>query len=79
MDWPPCNPDLDFIGNLWRAMKHELYRLYPDLHELKNNTADMEILTALIKEVLECIDQEHIPKLVVSIPTQLDACQNTEG
>ena len=59
-------------------MKHQLYRLYPDLHELKNNTADMEILTARIKEVLECIDQEHIPKLVVSIPTQLDAGRNTE-
>ena len=54
-------------------MKHELYRLYPDLHELKNNTADMEILTARIKEVLESIRSgTYTEACKVSIPTQLD-------
>ena len=50
--------------------------LYPNLHELKDNTANMEIFKARIKEAWECIDQVHIQKLVASIPARLDACRD---
>ena len=40
-------------------------------HELKINTADMEIW--------KISNQEDIPKLVASIPTRFDACRDAEG
>ena len=61
------------------TLKYELYRLYSTLHGLKDNTADIEILTARISEVWEWIDQAHVQKLVASIPVRLDECQDTRG
>ena len=71
--WPPCSPDLNPIEHVWKALKHGLYRLYPNLHAL-NNTADVEILKARIKEAWKYIYQAHIQKLVASIPARLDVC-----
>ena len=79
IDWSPCNPDLNSIEHVWRALKYKLYWLYPNLHELKNNTAKVEIFISRIKEAWEFIDQEHIRKLVASIPARLDACQKARG
>ena len=79
IDWPSCNPDLNPLEHVWRALKHELYWLYPNLHELKNNEAGMEIFKSRIKEAWECIDQEHIRKLVASIPTRLDTYRDAKG
>ena len=79
MDWPSSNSDLNPLEHVWRALKEELYEHYPNLHELKKNEAGVEIFKSRIKEVWESIDQEHIRKLVASIPARLDACQNAEG
>lgn len=64
IDWPPCSPDLNPIEHAWKALKHELYRLYPNLHELKNNEADIEVLRARIVEAWERVDQARIRRLV---------------
>ena len=57
----------------------EFYWLYNNLHELKNNTADVEIFKSQIRKAWQCIDQENIRRLVASIPVQLDACRNVDG
>ena len=79
IDWPPCSPDLNPIEHAWKALKHELYRLYPNLHELKNNEADIEVLRARIVEAWERVDQARIRRLVQSIPDRLNACRAAFG
>ncbi len=61
------------------APTHELYQFYSNLHELKNNTAKVEIFISRIKEAWEFIDQEHIRRLVASIITWLDAHRDAWG
>ena len=62
-----------------KALKHKFCRLYPKLHELKNNEAGVEIFKAGIKEAREYIDQRRVQKLVASIPARLDVCLNAKG
>lgn len=61
------------------APTHKLYQFYSNLHELKNNTANVEIFKSRIKEAWEFIDQEHIRRLVASIITWLDAHRDAWG
>ena len=78
MGWPSSNSDLNPLEHVWRTLKHELYRLCPNFHELKDNTANVEIFKSRIKEAWECIDQEHIRKLVASIPARLNVYRGAE-
>ena len=59
-------------------LNNELYRLYLNFHELKNNTANVKIFKSRIREAWERIDQAHKQRLVESIPARLDACRNSE-
>ena len=60
-------------------LNNELYRLYLNFHELKNNTANVKIFKSRIRETWEYIDQEHIRKLVAFVSARLDACRDSEG
>ena len=51
IDWPSSNSDLNPLERVWKALKEELYYRYPNLYELNNNEAGMEIFKSRIKEV----------------------------
>ena len=78
VNWPLFSPNLNPIEHVWRALKHELYRLYPNTYELKDNTDNVENFQSRIKEAWECIDQEHVQRLVASIPARLNASRDAE-
>lgn len=77
--WPPCSPDLNPIEHAWKALKQQLYQLYPNLDELKDNQADIAILKARIEEAWAHVDQALIRRLVASIPDRLQACRRARG
>ena len=79
IDWPAHSPDLNPIEHAWKAMKQHLYRLYPNMHELKDNEADNAILKARIEEAWSYVDQAYIRNLVASIPNRLAACRRAQG
>ena len=77
--WPACSPDLNLIKHAWKALKQQLYTLYPNLDELKNNEADLMVLRARIEEAWERVDQRLIRRLVALIPKRLRACKRAGG
>ena len=77
--WPACSPDLNPIEHAWKALKQQLYQLYPSLDELRNNKADIVVLRARIEEAWARVDQALIRNLVASIPHRLEACRAAYG
>jgi transposase len=43
------------IEHVWKAIKSILYRQHPDIHLLKDNEADVEILKGWIKDAWEAV------------------------
>ena len=78
-NWPLFSPNLNPIEHVRRALKHELYRLYTNTYELKDNTDNVENFQSRIKEAWECIDQAHVQRLVASIPVRHDSCLDAWG
>ena len=60
-------------------MKSILYKQYPDIHLLKDNVADMEILKGWIKDAWEAVPQELIDTLILSMPRRLQALRKAKG
>ena len=75
----PPTPIYTLLNMYEGVLKHELYQLYPNFHELKNNTAEMKIFTFWIKKAWKCVDQEHIRRLVTSIPARLNVYRDAKG
>ncbi|PKK43491.1 hypothetical protein CI102_14005 [Trichoderma harzianum] len=38
IDWPPHSPDLNPIEHVWKALKENLFYLFPYLYDSKDNT-----------------------------------------
>lgn len=79
IDWPPYSPDLNPIEHAWKALKHQLYALFPDNYTLRNNSTDMAELRRRLDIAWEHIDQVRLRHLMESIPRRLKACRRARG
>jgi len=71
INWPSHSPDLNPIEHVWKKMKDLLRKRYPQLHLLKDNKADIEVVVAALKDVWEAIPQADIDHLIKSMPNRL--------
>lgn len=44
MEWHSYSPDLNPTENLWALLKAEIYKIRPDLLNMRNNSETKEIL-----------------------------------
>ena len=77
--WPTHSPDLNPIEHVWKAVKTELRRLYPDMHLLKDNEAHLQRFCSAIKEAWEKVAQVAIRNLINSIERRLRAVIRAHG
>ncbi len=79
IEWPSHSPDLNPIEHIWRALKSQVHRMFPQLSNLRRNNVD-------IKEFIECLQkawaevpQGQVRGLIESMPRRLDACKEARG
>jgi transposase len=52
---PPYSPDLNPIKNLWKLLKQEIYKMYPDLETASDTAGTLERLKAAAREAWAAI------------------------
>ena len=68
MEWPPYSPDLNLIENLWALLKAEIYKIRPDLLDMRNNDETKEILVETAQIAWERLDLDYLKHLSDTMP-----------
>ena len=73
MAWLPYSPDLNLIENLWKMLKAEIDRVYPELKGMGNSQAAMDFMIQCAQEAWETLALELLNKLAEGIQKRVDA------
>lgn len=79
VDWPPHSPDLNPIENIWALLRYTLYKMFPNLYELKKNKLDIEEFKGYLEVAWNAIPQEKIDKIILSMPRRVAALRKARG
>ncbi|KAG7404524.1 Transposable element Tc1 transposase [Fusarium oxysporum f. sp. raphani] len=79
IDWPAHSPDLNPIEHIWKQLKLNIRKMFPQIELLKNNEVDRAKLIKCIKLAWAGITPEQINVLINSLPRRLDACIRAKG
>jgi transposase len=79
IDWPAHSPDLNPIEHVWKALKAEMYKKFPNLYALKRNELDIAKFKEMLRIAWNAIPQELIDRLINSIPRRLKAVRKAKG
>jgi predicted oxidoreductase len=77
MAWPPYSPDLNPIENLWKMLKAEIDRVYPELKGIENNNAVMDFMIRYTQEAWEALGPELLNKLAERMQKRVNTVKAT--
>jgi transposase len=78
IDWPPHSPDLNPIEPVWRLLKLELFRRYPQLGRGRSKL-DWDEFKKAICDAWDHLDQNTIDSLIRSLPRRVAAVRAARG
>ena len=79
MEWPPHSPDLNPIENLWALLKAEIYKIRPDLIDMRNNEETKAILIDTAQIAWDQLNLEHLKHLSETMPHRVQAIIDSQG
>lgn len=79
VDWPPYSPDLNPIENLWKLLKENILKKYPELADMPKSDTALERLISAAEEVWEEFQDELLEKLATSMYRRLQAVIDADG
>lgn len=79
IDWPPYSPNLNPIENLWKLLKEEICKRYPELSIMPKNNQSLQRLCEAAIEVWEEFHDDLLKKLISSMPRRLAAVITAQG
>jgi transposase len=79
MDWPPYSPDLNPIENMWKLLKQEIYRRYPDLMIAPDNEETRVRIVAAAIEVWVILEVDILDHLSDTMPNRVRAVLHAGG
>ncbi|KAK5658052.1 hypothetical protein OQA88_2608 [Cercophora sp. LCS_1] len=79
LDWPPYSPDLNPIENVWKLLKAEIMKRYPELSHMPKNQKALEALVYAAIVVWEDFEEDLLDGLVDSMDRRLQAVIDADG
>jgi transposase len=79
IEWPSHSPDLNPIEHVWRMLKYQLYKISPELSNLKGNIEDIAVFKECLEKAWAALDQDQIDRLLASLPRRVAACRDARG
>jgi transposase len=80
MEWPPYSPDLNPIEHAWARLKDTIYKLDPDLANMRGSSEEVkQRFKELIKQAWEALGNDYFDQLICSMDSRVNAVLEAEG